>query len=484
MGPVAARGSFRVVVNRLYYGKKDIATPHASHATHLIDADTIAEALQSIYRREFNTKADIEPHLFRAFAEKVAEAVDEGYTANATPSPDDAFRNALRHSADVFAAFKTHRTQSDMAAQLLDSNGNLKSFEQWKNDVQPIASHQCGAWLETEYNTAVLRARQAADWQQFEAEKDVLPNLKWLPSTSPNPGADHLPFWNTILPIEHPFWNQHRPGDRWNCKCELTSTDEPPTAVPKTPRPSGGAGGGSNPHRGLADNPGKTKSVFSQDHPYFPKNCNACPFYKPGFRAKIRDLFYNQKKNCTGNCPYVNNAMAQAAKELKEKNNIAPPEVEKYKSSHNGGVKTSPYHGENELKANMKLAAFVHKKLGNTVYLLPRLDPKNPVEASLRSSLLPEGVPIGKNPDYLIGGLLFDGKSMMGIQQSVDAKKYHNAILNHIKVAKKQADNVILEIPTFVSRRIISRTVNGYLKQSSKKRIIIVKHGKKCYVYQ
>lgn len=312
MGPVAARGSFRVVVNRLYYGKKEIATPHASHATHLIDADTIAEALQSIYRREFNTKAEIEPHLFRAFAEKVAEAVDEGYTANAAPSPDDAFRNALRHSADVFAAFKTHRTQSDMAAQLLDSNGNLKPFEQWKNDVQPIASHQCGAWLETEYNTAVLRARQAADWQQFEAEKDVLPNLKWLPSTSPNPGADHLPFWNTILPVEHPFWNQHRPGDRWNCKCELTSTDEPTTAVPKTPHPSGGAGGGSNPHRGLADNPGKTKSVFSQDHPYFPKNCNACPFYKPGFRAKLRALFYNQKKNCTGNCPYVNNAMAQA----------------------------------------------------------------------------------------------------------------------------------------------------------------------------
>lgn len=312
MGPVAARGSFRVVVNRLYYGKKDIATPHASHATHLIDAGTIAEVLQSIYRREFNPQADIEPHLFRAFAEKMAEAVDKGYTANAAPSPDDAFRNALRHSADVFAAFKTHRTQSDMAAQLLDSNGNLKPFEQWKNDVQPIASHQCGAWLETEYNTAVLRARQAADWQQFEAEKDVLPNLKWLPSTSPNPGADHLPFWNTILPIEHPFWNQHRPGDRWNCKCELTSTDEPTTAVPKTPHPSGGAGGGSNPHRGLADNPGKTKSVFSQDHPYFPKNCNACPFYKPGFRAKLRALFYNQKKNCTGNCPYVRGVIDKA----------------------------------------------------------------------------------------------------------------------------------------------------------------------------
>ena len=124
-----------------------------------------------------------------------------------------------------------------MAARLLDSNGNLKPFEQWKAEVLPIASHQCGPWLETEYNTAVLRARQTAQWQQFLDEKDVLPNLKWLPSTSPNPGADHRLYWNTILPIGHPFWDQHCPGDRWNCKCSLTSTDEPPTPVPSEEEP-------------------------------------------------------------------------------------------------------------------------------------------------------------------------------------------------------------------------------------------------------
>ena len=132
-----------------------------------------------------------------------------------------------------------------MAARLLDSNGNLKPFEQWKAEVLPIASHQCGAWLETEYNTAVLRARQTAQWQQFLAEKDVLPNLKWLPSTSPNPGADNRLYWNTILPIGHLFWDQHRPGDRWNCKCSLTSTDEPSTPVPgdSAPVPDGFAVG-------------------------------------------------------------------------------------------------------------------------------------------------------------------------------------------------------------------------------------------------
>lgn len=73
-----------------------------------------------------------------------------------------------------------------MAAKLVDSNGALKPFDRWLNDVLPIASHQCGSWLRTEYDTAVIRAQQAAEWKRFERDKDVLPNLKWVPSTSPN----------------------------------------------------------------------------------------------------------------------------------------------------------------------------------------------------------------------------------------------------------------------------------------------------------
>ena len=49
-----------------------------------------------------------------------------------------------------------------MRSNDLGSNGNLKPFEQWKKEVMPIASHQVGNWLRTEYDTTVLRARQAA----------------------------------------------------------------------------------------------------------------------------------------------------------------------------------------------------------------------------------------------------------------------------------------------------------------------------------
>lgn len=138
---------------------------------------------------------DIEINLFNEICDRINEAARKGLDESGTVDPDDDFRTAILRNNEVFAAFKVHRMQNDMARLLLDSNGNLKPFEQWRKEVMPIASHQVGQWLRTEYNTAVLRAHQAADWQQFEREKDVLPNLRWMPSTSVNPGKDHMVFW-------------------------------------------------------------------------------------------------------------------------------------------------------------------------------------------------------------------------------------------------------------------------------------------------
>lgn len=432
-------------------------------------------ALGNIYRRKFNASTEIEPLLYGAVSGVFRQAADEGFQSSTAADPDRDFHEQLRHSADVFSAFKVHRAQNDMAARLLDSNGVLKPFNQWLKEVMPIASHQCGAWLKTEYDTAVIRAHQAADWQQFWREADVLPNLRWMPSTSVHPGEDHRRYWGTIRPIEDDFWNHHRPGDRWNCKCSLSNTDDAPTPLPEEEK--GRDAAASAPHPGLKGNPGTTAELFSQDHPYYPKSCKNCDFYNPGLKDQLVHFFNVRKKDCY-HCPYID-AKLKKIKTL----NAKPPKVETYKEVYMGMVFTSPYHGENEKEENERLAKFVTDKLKSKVYLLPRLDPKNAVEKALRSTLLPPGVFENKNPDFYIGGKIYDGKSMLKVRKTNDKKKHHNDILNRIKSAKEQADNIILEIPTFISRRTISQTVNGYLQQSKKERIIIVKHGNKCYVY-
>lgn len=240
----------------------------------------LRRALRNIYSENFRPATDIEINLFDEICNKIDEAAQKGFDESGAVDPDDDFRAAILRNNEVFAAFKVHRMQNDMARLLLDSNGNLKPFEQWQKEVMPIASHQVGHWLRTEYDTAVLRAHQAADWQQFEREKDVLPNLRWMPSTSVNPGKDHMVFWGTVRPIDDPFWSQHRPGDRWNCKCDLSSTDDPVTEIPDFTT-------NDNPHPGLDNNPGKDGKLFSDTHPYI---ANAYPGAKKAVKKLMGEL--------------------------------------------------------------------------------------------------------------------------------------------------------------------------------------------------
>lgn len=156
--------------------------------------------------------------------------------------------------------------QNDIAAQLIDpKTGLLKSFDRWRLDIKGMTDHYCRQWLQTEYDTAVIRAHQAADWKHFLEEADVFPNVRWMPTTSITPDPLHQHYWEKklTLPVNHPFWQEHRPGDRWNCKCSLQQTDEPVNAealdgyTPPLPMP------------GLDNNPAEDAMIFSKTHPYY-----------------------------------------------------------------------------------------------------------------------------------------------------------------------------------------------------------------------
>ena len=123
-----------------------------------------------------------------------------------------------------------------------------------------------------------------------------------MPTTSPNQDSLHRQYWASklTLPVTHPFWDEHHPGDRWNCKCTLRQTDEPAndSAIREfKPVPA---------QKGLENNPGKDGHLFSDSHSYFPKSCSSCEFYRnanKSLKNRIGLLFNNRKKDCN-NCPY------------------------------------------------------------------------------------------------------------------------------------------------------------------------------------
>jgi hypothetical protein len=363
-------------------------------------------ALKRIYSEDFNPLTELEEHLFNEFWNKLNEATERGYAEVAAIDTDVEFIRELRHNNAVFSAFKVHRMQNDMAAKLIDENGDLKPFKQWLNDVQPVADHQCRRWFQTEYDTAVKRAHLAAEWRQFEREADVLPNLEWIKSTSITPGADHIVFWGTVRPINDAFWSSHKPGDRWGCKCSLRATDKEPTPDRNMPAPTEK----DEPSAGLNTNPARDGKIFSDTHPYI---ANA---YK-GAKKAVKNFLDTE----------------------------FPVVIKQYK---NGGMVQQFKQVDTKASDYMKILAICKQmaKDGKQAVIYPRFSKTvgNPKYERLFASLKDTQY-WGKCPDFNVDDAWWEHEGFDTAKDLSDPKKVKDTFLKMLSRGIKQSDRIVIE---------------------------------------
>lgn len=378
--------------------------------------------------------------MWREVLRVLNEATVSGLLQSSAPTHRDNFLAALRHSNEVFAAFKVHSMSERMAARLLNPDGTLKPFRQWADDVKNISSHYVGAWLRTEYDTALIRAHNAADWQQFIRDADVMPNLRWMPTTSPTPESSHRAFWERklTLPVSDPFWNEHHPGDRWNCKCSLEQTDDPPTPELKAEF------AGEAPQPGLTNNPGKDGHTFSQDHPYFPKSCASCGFYKKAsIKNRLLPAFLNIRAKDCYNCPYINGCISRMSSDG-------------FKLEHNfkNGGKLYVHPDIDKDKADykdMKRICLQLAKMGHEVRMTPRLHCKSEEYKQIYGSLI--GTKYEKKcPDFSVDGVFYEYE---GFVKPWNKKKVGH-MLSH---GLQQSSRVVINNTKGCSDRFIRKAV-------------------------
>nr|DAO56218.1 MAG TPA: minor capsid component [Caudoviricetes sp.] len=390
-------------MNELYNkaDDKDVST------AFVFDDKALQRALKHIYEKDFHPMTEIEENLFNETFRAFTEATNDGVSQSSAEVPTE-FRQKMDQGNAIFSAFKVHRMQNDIAAQMYDSNGVLKPFEQWKKDVHPMLDHHVEHWLKTEYDTAVIRARQAADWQRFEQYADILPNLEWMPSTSANPGADHKVFWGTILPINHSFWNAHRPGDRWNCKCSLSATDEPPTGAPRESTDPK-----NQPAPGLDNNPGVDGRLFSDTHPYV---SNAYDGAKEAVKAFLTERVY-KKEDAFYADPKTGKELDRTGKFF-----IDPAYGKRLKTSVNADI--------TEVEENTRAAKAL-------------LDSFQKMSIRINEHVLEEG---RKNPEYTVNGKTADRKGIESEQGITSGFK---------KAIKQGCEIVIIDLDAHLKEKTL-----------------------------
>jgi SPP1 gp7 family putative phage head morphogenesis protein len=233
----------------------------------------------------------------------------------------------------------------------------MRQFPEFRNEVEKINVRYNKNYLETEYTTARNAAEHARKWQEYQADKKLFPNLKYMTVADDRVRDEHQALHGIIKPIDDDFWNNYFPPNGWNCRCYTVQTAEKADegkyedkTVPQT----------------FIGNVGKTGVIFSKGQSFF---------------QIAKELGTNE----------TNKAF--------ELSKLEVPLIKRYKSPSGAKVNVSPWTDTrpDELSGNYKVAVVLADKEKLNVDLLAHLD---------------GWVVKGKsNPEYRINGKIADRKA-------------------------------------------------------------------------
>ncbi len=201
--------------------------------------------------------------------QNLLNAASEGFGTNLMEidfnKPDALFLEKLKNNMYNFAGFKTHNHLSKLNQLLIGDDGNMISFSEFRKNAQAYRQAALKVndlynetYLYTEYQTAVIQSQNAANWQRFEANKDLFPYLKF--NKTPNDYDRHNKYDGFIAHIDDSRWNELTPQLDFGCECYLTQEEKKPkkqkintSDIPKE----------------FATNVGKTGEPFNKNHNYY-----------------------------------------------------------------------------------------------------------------------------------------------------------------------------------------------------------------------
>jgi hypothetical protein len=168
----------------------------------------------------------------------------------------------LGYNVQAFAGAKTYNLVRDLE-DLQKGNPNYKDYEP---KAQALIK-QYDTWQDAEVNTAQQQTHQAKQWEIIKQDAQLFPILKY--STIGDACKICKPLDGITARYNDPVWRKIYPCNHYNCYCiviQLTD-DELLTDSKTLSELVGGSTELMNPV--FLSNPGITKQVYTNKHPYF-----------------------------------------------------------------------------------------------------------------------------------------------------------------------------------------------------------------------
>lgn len=228
------------------------------------DNATVADVVNGVYAGRY-TEENLPESVYNRIAKELTDGMDRGILAVGSDADtfDEDFIRSLSNNAFQFSGAKTFQQVREMSDFIVDNQGRRVPFSEYEAIANEIFDTYNRTWLRTEIAQAENSATMASKWQEFEADKEFLPKLRYDTVGDERVRASHRPLDGIVRPVDDPYWDTYYPPNGWNCRCDVSQLDEEVRSsmlgnidFPEVP-PS------------MQINVGKQKVLFGPEHPYF-----------------------------------------------------------------------------------------------------------------------------------------------------------------------------------------------------------------------
>ncbi|MDT8412689.1 MAG: phage minor head protein [Vicingaceae bacterium] len=356
------------------------------------------------------------------------EGYSEKFTSFTTEPDESRTIQALKQNIYMFSQAKNFGLFIHMQG-LLEKNGKIQSFNDFKKDVLKLNPTYNKNYLQAEFQTARATANHVRNWQQFEANKALFPNLRYKTVGDARVREQHELLNNHVAAVDDAFWLTYYPPNGWRCRCFVEQTNEATSDKKITVNEAAKFG---------------VPEAFKMN------------------AAKEQQIFDKQKN------PFFaltnNTANKKVVEQTMERNKLDAPLELAHTASNGAKVKISPFADTNGFSDNLRIAIKVADTIGLDLDMIAHLkgrviigekqpeyrngenrgDLKTPSSTSLRKRLKSAS-------DQKVEFVIFDlSKNQLTIEQAITEIKQ--------RINKKQTNEVYPTIKRFI---IVSRDGNN-----------------------
>lgn len=176
---------------------------------------------------EAEGKGDFDPELFAWTSNQLITALEQGFKRN-IQHVDAELNYAYDLQADAIKTnmeinlykFSAGKTLAEVQA-LNEAFRKSKSFSEFKKQAKALTTDFNERWAKTEYDTALLAAESAANYQDLMRKSKIFPYWKYKTVGDDKVRQEHAALDGLILHYKDLRWEEIFPPNGWGCRCKI-----------------------------------------------------------------------------------------------------------------------------------------------------------------------------------------------------------------------------------------------------------------------